>query len=131
MAEIKCPNCGEVFQVDESGYAEIIRQVRTAEFDKELHERMELMKNEKTAAVNQAKTDAQLSFAQKEAEKEREISELKAKLQNAESEKRLAVSEAVKKKDEELFKQKEEIVNLSAKVSSLDDQWQKKELLVK
>ena len=131
MAEIKCPNCGEVFQVDESGYAEILRQVRTAEFDKELHERMELMKNEKSAAVNQAKTDAQLSFAQKEAEKDREISELKAKLLNAESEKRLAVSDAQKAKDEEIFKQKEEIVNLNAKCASLDDQWQKKELLLK
>ena len=40
MNEIKCPNCGEVLTVNESQYAELISQVRTVEFDKELHERM-------------------------------------------------------------------------------------------
>ncbi len=40
MNEIKCPNCGEVFTVNESQYAELLSQVRTAEFDKELHDRM-------------------------------------------------------------------------------------------
>ena len=39
MQEIKCPKCGEVFQVDESGYAAIVRQVRDKEFEKELSER--------------------------------------------------------------------------------------------
>ena len=131
MAEIKCPNCGEVFQVDESGYAEILKQVRTAEFDKELHDRLELLKNEKIAAVNQAKSDAKLNYAELSAEKDREISELKAKLQSAENEKRLAVSDAVKAKDEELFEQKENLINLKSQYASLDDQWQKKELLLK
>ena len=41
MNEIKCPNCGEVFTVNESQYAELLSQVRTAEFDKELHDRNE------------------------------------------------------------------------------------------
>ena len=131
MAEIKCPNCGEVFQVDESGYAEILRQVRTDEFNKELSERLELLQNEKAAAVNQAKTDAKLTYAEQSAQKEKEIAELKAKLQNAENEKRLAVSDAVKVKEEELFRQREDIVNLKAQYSSLDDQWQKKELVLK
>ena len=40
MNEIKCPNCGEVFTVNESQYAELISQVRTVEFDKELHARI-------------------------------------------------------------------------------------------
>ena len=39
MQEIKCPKCGEVFAVDESGYAQIIQQVRDKEFDKELKQR--------------------------------------------------------------------------------------------
>ena len=39
MQEIKCPNCGEVFMVDESGYAQIVQQVRDKEFDKELKKR--------------------------------------------------------------------------------------------
>ena len=40
MNEIKCPNCGEVFTVNESQYSELLSQVRTAEFDKEIHERI-------------------------------------------------------------------------------------------
>ena len=39
MQEIKCPNCGKMFQVDESGYAQIVSQVRDAEFTKELERR--------------------------------------------------------------------------------------------
>ena len=41
MKEIKCPNCGEVFQVDESGYAQIVQQIRDSEFEKELSRRIE------------------------------------------------------------------------------------------
>ena len=41
MNEIKCPHCGEVFQVDERGFADIVRQVRTQEFDKEIAQRVE------------------------------------------------------------------------------------------
>ena len=40
MSEIKCPHCGEVFKVDEQGYAAIVAQVKTAEFDKELDKRV-------------------------------------------------------------------------------------------
>ena len=47
MPEIKCPKCGEVFTVDESGYAAIINQVRNDEFYKELHEREVQLKKEK------------------------------------------------------------------------------------
>ena len=41
MQEIKCPNCGEVFQVDESGYAQIVSQIRDKEFETELKRREE------------------------------------------------------------------------------------------
>ena len=47
MREIKCPKCGEVFKVDEAGYADILKQVRDHEFNKELHEREELLKADK------------------------------------------------------------------------------------
>ena len=40
MQEIKCPKCGEVFQVDESGYAAIVKQVRDSEFEKEIKQRI-------------------------------------------------------------------------------------------
>ena len=57
MNEIKCPNCGEVFTVNESQYAELISQVRTVEFDKELHDRikqelkLKIMENNKKEEV--------------------------------------------------------------------------------
>ena len=51
MQEIKCPKCGEVFQVDESGYAAIVRQVRDKEFEKELSERKAQYLSEKENAV--------------------------------------------------------------------------------
>lgn len=52
MPEIKCPKCGEVFRVDESGYAAIIGQVRNAEFHKELHEREAQLAKEKESELS-------------------------------------------------------------------------------
>ena len=65
MNEIKCPNCGEVFTVNESQYAELISQVRTVEFDKELHERM---KQELALAEQKAMNEQQTKLAQKDQE---------------------------------------------------------------
>lgn len=47
MQEIKCPKCGEVFQVDASGYAAIVKQVRDKEFEKELSERQNTFQTER------------------------------------------------------------------------------------
>ena len=44
MQEIKCPNCGQVFQVDESGYAQIVQQIRDREFTQELDRREQELK---------------------------------------------------------------------------------------
>ena len=41
MKELKCPKCGNVFSVDEADYASIVSQVRNAEFEEELHRRLE------------------------------------------------------------------------------------------
>ena len=65
MNEIKCPNCGEVFTVNESQYAELLSQVRTAEFDKELHD---CMKQELALAEQKAMNEQQSKLAQKDQE---------------------------------------------------------------
>jgi hypothetical protein len=83
MAEIKCPKCGTTFKVDDSSYADILSQVRGAEFENELHKRLEQEKK-------QAKSEGALQSAKLEAEIER----LKAELINAETAKKLAVAEA-------------------------------------
>ena len=71
MQEIKCPKCGEVFQVDESGYAAIVRQVRDKEFEKELSERKAQYLSEKENAVLLAQTQTRQELAE-------EISRLQA-----------------------------------------------------
>lgn len=75
MQEIICPKCGQAFTVDESGYAELIKQVRDKEFEKEITQRENAFRSEKESAVS-------LAVTKKEAEKEREIAELKQQLEH-------------------------------------------------
>ena len=103
MNEIKCPNCGEVFTVNESQYSELLSQVRTAEFDKEIHARIE-------QALALEKQKAQNEQQQMLSQKESEIQELKATISNFESQKELikkdteqALSERLINKDKELL----------------------------
>ncbi len=138
MKEIKCPNCGQVFQVDESGYASIVQQVRDKEFNIELERReaelaernennirMARMEQEKASAEELRKKDAEIS------EKEKEIEALRAKLQGAETEKKLAVSEAVQWKDKEIAEKNLSITELEGKLESRDAENELKEKSLK
>ena len=60
MQEIKCPKCGKIFQVDETGYASIVKQVRDKEFEKEINAREKQFENEKENAVKIAKAETEL-----------------------------------------------------------------------
>ena len=84
MPEIKCPKCKTTFKVDDASYADILSQVRGAEFENELHER--LKESEKQAAA-----DTELALAKTAAE----IEQLKSQLKAAETEKELAVAKAL------------------------------------
>lgn len=55
MHEITCPHCGKAFKIDEAGYADILKQVRDSDFEKQLHERLELAEQDKRSAVELAK----------------------------------------------------------------------------
>ena len=112
MNEIICPHCKKAFKIDEAGYADILSQVRTAEFDKALNERLEMAEKEKESAVKLAeaktKNELQATLAQKEAELEKmkaqrdaDIALLKTKIDAAETEKKLALSDAVNKLEKE------------------------------
>lgn len=96
MNEIKCPNCGKAFKIDEAGYADILKQVRDADFDKQLHKRLELAEQDKQNAIELAKTKAANESQKVAAAKDTEIQELKAKLEAGEVARKLAVSEALK-----------------------------------
>ena len=134
MQEIKCPNCGEVFAVDETGYAQIVQQVRDKEFDKALKQRekdflekkeseLKLIRMEQKEELDRAllKKDAELS------EKEKAIVELKAKLENIETQKKLAVSEAVQEKEKELSRKVTEITELKSQLSNKETEHELKE----
>lgn len=110
MNEIICPHCHKAFKIDDTAFADILKQVRDSEFEKEVHDRIQsavdlakaTTKSEVQADV--AKKDSELAelkaekealLAQIKAEKDAEIAKLQAKLDSAETEKKLAVNEAV------------------------------------
>lgn len=95
MNEIKCPNCGQVFKVDESGFSDIVKQVRDAEFAQALQERERLLEAGKKQAVELAEATAKAAMQGDVAEKGARIAELEAKLKAFETEKQLAVTKAV------------------------------------
>lgn len=95
MHEIKCPHCGEVFTIDEAGYADIVKQVRDSDFEQQLHERLELAAQDKQKAVELAEMKAAGELQKAAAAKDAEIQELKSKLDAGEVTQRLAVAEAL------------------------------------
>jgi len=95
MNDISCPHCGKAFKVDETGYADILKQVRDHEFEEQLHERLELAEKEKLNAVELAKAKLSRELQGETQEKEATIKELKAQLEAGKTEQTLAVNNAV------------------------------------
>ena len=148
MNEIKCPHCGEVFKVDASGYADIVKQVRDAEFSRDLDERvkavqregeqaLELERSRSTAALQKAESqrNAQLveqknaaaqQLAQEVAKRDAELAELRAKLEGAAAERESASQRAAVEARSDAQKEKaelqREIDNLRAQLERKDDE---------
>ena len=129
MNDIICPNCKKVFKVDEAGFADILKQVRDHQFDEELQKRLLLAERDKENAVKLAEANLKNILqedlakkdkvilelrAQNERElslqlsmKEAEIAEMRSKIQHAEIEKKLTVTEAIQK----IEKERDELAN--------------------
>ncbi len=142
MNEIICPNCHKAFKVDEAGFAEILKQVRNHQFEEELQERLKLAEREKNselelakekfkshlqeqlskkdAEISQLKSVKELEITGKVSEKEKEILELKSKIEKAETEKKLAVSEAVQKFEKEKSNLENEKIDLRNRLKNKD-----------
>ncbi len=123
MNEIICPNCKKAFKVDEAGFADILKQVRDHQFEEELQNRLNLADKEKESAVKLAeatvrnllqeqladkdkalsehKAQSELALSEKLNKKDTELTQLKAKIDKIEVEKKLAVNEAVQKVEKE------------------------------
>ena len=92
---ITCPHCGTAFQVNETEYSQLLAQVRGAEFDKEIHERLA---RETELLAQRAENDLQARLS----DKDKEILELTAKLDTFASQTELKLSSAISKKDQEI-----------------------------
>lgn len=112
MNEIKCPNCGEVFTVNDSQYSELLSQVRTAEFDKEIHARIE-------QALALEKQKAQNEQQQVLSQKESEIQELKATISNFESQKELIKKDTEQALSEKLINKDKELLGLRSQLDRM------------
>lgn len=107
MHEIICPHCNKAFKIDEAGYADILKQVRDSDFDKQLHERLELAEQDKQNAVELAQAKVASELQKTTSAKDSEIQELRAKLEAGEVARKLAVAEALS----ELEKQRDKLAN--------------------
>jgi hypothetical protein len=123
MNEIICPNCKKAFKVDEAGFADILKQVRDHQFEEEIQSRLALAEREKQSAVKlaeaniknafqeqlarkdqelaQLKANKEVELSEKLSKKEHELMHLKAKIEKAEVEKKLAITEATQKAEKE------------------------------
>lgn len=160
MEEIKCPKCGEIFKIDESSYAAIVKQVRDSEFNAELSSREKQFNAEKETAVKLAKSEinqekeksiaqlnqeiallkSQLDANKKDnkiavsnavAKKDIEIQQLKSMLDSAEKDKTIEVSNAIAQKDRELASKQNDIIVLQGKIESAQKDSELKEKTLK
>ena len=142
MNEIICPNCNKAFKVDEAGFADILKQVRDRQFEEELKNRLNLADKEKESAVKLAeatirnllqeqlakkdkelielKAQNELALTEKLNIKETEITQLKAKIDNVEVVKKLAVNEAVQKVEKERDKLANELITKDLEKENLE-----------
>lgn len=123
MNEIKCPHCGKVFQVDERGFADILRQVRTAEFDKEIAQREGMLQEQNAQAVKLAVAKAQQDAQAETAQRDARIAELETRLAAEKREREQAEKssqlEHANKLEAALAKKQAEIAQLQADVEKL------------
>ena len=118
MKELKCPKCGNVFTVDESDYADIVNQVKNAEFHAEVDRRLKEM--EKQQALKQ-QTDilkAEQRLLSLASEKDAEIIRLKARIDETDSRIRVAVLEEQNKSKDALQKKEQKIAELKNELTA-------------
>ncbi|HEM3703346.1 TPA: DUF2130 domain-containing protein [Streptococcus suis] len=108
MHNITCPHCSTVFTVNETEYSQLLAQVRGAEFEKEIHDRLE---RERELLSQRAENDLQAKLG----DKDKEILELTARLDKLASQTELEISSAISQKDQE-------ILELTARLDKLSSQ---------
>ena len=143
MNDIFCPHCKERFKMDESGFADIVKQVRDHQFKEEIENRLKLAEREKEGEIKIVENDLKLNFQEQLTQKEKEISELKANneilLTKKLSQKENIIAELKSKMENSNVQQNLEIVKATRSIekerddllSTLNQKENEKELLVK
>ena len=121
MPEIKCPNCGEVFSVDENDYAQIVSQIKDKAFKEELDERIKIELINKKNEFELQKKDIEIDNDKKVNALINEIESLKQKIANFENDKKIAISEANIKNQDELNKKDILIAELKNQIGRIED----------
>ena len=102
MNEIKCPNCGKVFQIDENDYESIVKQIRDHEFEKEIKVRDEQHRIDKENSIKIAEANIEKKLTEELNKKSIELNELKSELKIKDTENELAIKKAVTEKEKEI-----------------------------
>ena len=110
MQEIKCPNCGQVFKIDESNYDSIVRQIRNHEFEKEVKEKLD-------AAISLEKKDAELLLSDKMNEKDQIIASLKQEIEASKNNETQKIENAISKQKDIIAQKEIEITKLKGDLS--------------
>ncbi len=116
MNQIKCPHCGSVFSIDDSLSAQIVKQISDKEIEKRIKEKEKLLEQQKQREIENANLQAQI-----------EIQKLNLVIEQNETQKQLAVQEAVQSKEQELAKKTQEIIKLTGQLESSEKDFQIKE----
>ena len=115
MPEIKCPNCGKIFQMDEANYDSIVKQVRDSEFNNELERREKEFNLQINSAVELAKSESARIANDELKNKDIKIKELEAQLNSKDEIANSKINEAINAS-------KQEIYDLQIKVSNLNNE---------
>ena len=124
MNEIKCPNCGKVFQIDETSYESILKQIRDKEFNKEIESKQEQFTKEKESAVKLAEAHIREEMQKQVANKDVEILELKSKIQLNDANNQLEINKALSEKEQK-------ISELTREIELTNKEWELKEKNIK
>ncbi len=121
MHEIKCPHCGTTFTIDEASYADILNQVRTSEFNNEVHEKLEQIKAQHTSEIALIEERSQNQLQKELARMEQVITELKAKNEASSQSEKIAVADVEKAMREDIIERDKQIVLLNNRLQSLEE----------
>ncbi|MDN6011800.1 MAG: DUF2130 domain-containing protein, partial [Lactococcus lactis] len=121
MHQIKCPHCGKEFTIDEASYADILNQVRTKEFNDEIHEKLKQLKKQHQSELELIEEKANNALEKKVAEKEKELKELNNKIANFASEKEILKKDTERAMLDQISEKEKKIAELGSKMQALEN----------